>query len=176
MTPAGLLALFALVSTLPAPPADPPPAPVELTYPGKAWSLVLDLRDFEVGPPRTRSDGTRVSATALHEESGLVVSISLEEATSEGDALAYRARFWKQLKRAGPEGMRRVKRSERGEIALLEYVVPKVQGLELNQKNVHALLARDGVWIDVHLSKVQFETERDAPLFEVVLRSVRLQD
>jgi len=58
-----------------------------------------------------------------------------------------------------------VKRSERGNMALLETFVPSYKGQQVNQKSVNAYLVRDGVWIDVHLSKVGFK-DADMALYE----------
>jgi hypothetical protein len=41
-------------------------------------------------------------------------------------------------------------------------------------RTLNAFLVRDGVWIDVHLSKVSFRPE-DQPLFEQVVASVRFE-
>jgi hypothetical protein len=50
-----------------------------------------------------------------------------------------------------------------------------VLGRTVDQQNVTAFLVRDGVWADVHLSKVNFK-ESDRELFEKVLRSVRIEE
>ena len=48
-------------------------------------------------------------------------------------------------------------------------------GRSIRQQNVHAHLFRDGVCMEIHLSKVLYEPD-DERLFEAVLRTVRFAD
>jgi hypothetical protein len=60
-------------------------------------------------------------------------------------------------------------------MAIFEYTMAEVGGLPLNQKHLNAYIARDGIWIDIHLSKVRWQ-ETDMPAFEAILNSVRFDN
>ncbi len=58
---------------------------------------------------------------------------------------------------------------------MLEYTVKQHQDLKVDQKNLNAYLATDGVCVDIHLSKVQFKPGEEA-MFTSVLNGVRVAD
>jgi len=162
----------------PEPPEAPGASPAEslrrLTFPGRAWSLVVDLPSFEFTRKQTRDDGRGIMVFGENSESNVLISIFIEEAAREGDHLACRKYYWKKLRRKGAKksGMRL---SERDGIALVEYLIEEASGFRVNHKNVNAYLSHDGLWIDVHLSKVAYE-ESEWGLFEEVLRSIRIAE
>jgi hypothetical protein len=53
-------------------------------------------------------------------------------------------------------------------------LIPSVEGLPLNQKNVNVYIAHAGVWIDVHLSKAEY-TEKDKPLFDEIVNGLKIE-
>ena len=150
--------------------ADPAPAPLKFTYPGAAWRLVISLPGFQLGTPKTRADGTGMALRGENLDTGTLVSIFLEKAARRGDAKACRDYYWNDAGR-GPERLKKVRKYERGEMAIVEYVLPEFQGIKVDQRNVNAYLAHDGIWIDVHLSKVGF-TSSDQKSFDAILDSV----
>lgn len=57
---------------------------------------------------------------------------------------------------------------------LVEYFGPRVGSAPLdNQRHVNAYMAHDGIWIDIHLSKMDFKPA-DRVLFDRVLDSIRI--
>ena len=46
-----------------------------------------------------------------------------------------------------------VSRFEEGGFAVIQYLVPTVQGVRVDQRNLSAQVVRDGIWADVHLSQ-----------------------
>jgi len=60
-----------------------------------------------------------------------------------------------------------IKLTDRGGFAAVEYVVPEVAGRNVDQFNLNLYGARQGVWIDVHVSKTGF-TETDRPTLEML--------
>ena len=159
------------------PEPSPPPAPApstlrKMTYPGKRWSLVLDLPGFEFQERATRPDMTGVRVFGSNDSTGVIISVFLERADHEGDARVCRD-FYRKKGRGKGLPQKDLRISERGEMALVEYTFGRVKGLDLNQRNVNAYLSHDGVWIDIHLSKVKFEPS-DQRLFDVLLDSVRI--
>ena len=159
----------------PGPPWRTAAGGVAMSYPGKAWKLALDLPGFEIDPFQVRPGGRGVRLTARNQATGMIVSAFLEEAHAGWTAVEHRDDAWKTMQADTSMSREDVKRSERGPLALLEMRVPTYWGRTVDQQNVTAFLVRDGVWADVHLSKVNFK-ESDRELFEKVLRSVRIEE
>jgi hypothetical protein len=59
-------------------------------------------------------------------------------------------------------------RSEVGEVAMLEYLVPEIDGMVIRQKNKIAYYVRGDYWLHIQVSKALFQ-EEDEPLFSAVL-------
>jgi tetratricopeptide (TPR) repeat protein len=72
-------------------------------------------------------------------------------------------------------GIKDVKASEVGSMAVIEYLLPKVQGVPLQQKNFIGCAAKDDIYIDLHLSKVLFKPA-DESLFNDILNHVHIGD
>ena len=163
----------AAASSEPAPaPAAAPSTLRKLTYPGKSWSLVLDLPGFEFQERATRPDMTGIEATGENNSTGVLISANLEKAARAGDAKATRAYYWSRVKKTRPSP-KKVVFSERGEMAILEYIEPGSDGKKAHIKHVTVFLSREDTWIVVSVSKVDYRPE-DAPAFEVVLQSIRI--
>jgi hypothetical protein len=152
-----------------------PEGGVALAYPGKTWKLAMDLPGFDIEPTQLKAGGKGVRLAGYNKATKMIITAFLEEAHPGWTAIDHREDAWKTMQRASPMDRQDVKRSERGNMALLEMFVPSYKGKQTNQKHVNAYLVRDGVWIDVHLSKVDFK-DADMALFEKVLGSVRLVD
>lgn len=58
---------------------------------------------------------------------------------------------------------------------VLEYFLPQVQGMPVKQQSFVACTANDDVFIDIHLSKVQFEAS-ERPVFVEILNAVHFSD
>jgi hypothetical protein len=142
------------------------------TYPGKTWSLVVDVTDFKMNPNQMRDAGLGIMASGYNEELGLMITIFIEEKEFEGDALKYREYYLKMDKKS-PLIKTETKLYERGELAVYEYFVPTYQGETINQRHFNAILTREDTWIDVHMSKVEFKQE-DWKYFEKVLDSIHI--
>lgn len=67
-----------------------------------------------------------------------------------------------------------VRLSEIGDISTLELLVPEFKRAPIRQQNMYAQFVRDGYWVDLHLSKVQYQ-DQDRDLFERMVKSVRFE-
>ena len=103
------------------------------------------------------------------------VSVFLEPAHEGWTAVDHREDYWKKISGSGSIKRKQVKRTEQNGMALLEFFIPEFESVPVRQKSINAFLVRDGLWIDVHLSKDQFEKE-DQELFEQVVASIRFED
>ena len=60
---------------------------------------------------------------------------------------------------------------ESGDMQILEFTLPEVDGAPTNQRNLFACLIKDDVFVDLHISKVFFKAA-DQPLFDALLQAV----
>ena len=163
-------------------PPDPSAAAMEpsgtalrrLTFPGRDWSLIVDLPGFEFTRRQTRDDGKEIMVFGENPQTHVLISIFIKEAAREGDQFACRKYYWKKVRRKGAKKSG-VRLSEREGMALVEYLIEEARGFRVNQKNVNAYLSHDGMWIRVYLSKVGFR-ESEWVLFDEVLQSIRIAE
>jgi tetratricopeptide (TPR) repeat protein len=148
-------------------------SPTFVAWPEKGLGLSIDLTGFKKDIDQVKPDGRRY-LTASHPKTGLNVAIILEKVPTQASAQGCREQL--QLIQKGPlvTHGRDIKLNAAGEVPTLEYTLRKLQGVRLDQKNIYACLAQDNVYADIQLSKVQY-TAADAPLFQSILQSVRLQ-
>lgn len=144
----------------------------KLTYPGKTWSLVVDLPGFDFRNRTTRDDLTGVRIFGENERTGVVISVYLEKAERNGDAEDCRAYYWSRAKKKSPRP-KDVRFIARKDMALVEYTTIRTEGVEIRQDNVSAFLSHDGVWIEIHLSK-DSRRATDRIVFDWLLDSVRI--
>lgn len=139
---------------------------------GKSWALVVDLPGFELVDSGSRPDG---SGTMIHLARGeLNVSATLERRPDLLSTEACRADYWKEAAKS-PLPKSDIRQLTAGALATVHWFVLEFQGASVRQKHVNAYLFRDGVCIDLHLSKVHHEAEDDK-LFTAILGSVRFSD
>ena len=147
--------------------------PTFVSWPEKGLGLSIDLAGFKKDIDQVKEDGRRY-LTASHPKTGLNVAVTLEKVPTQVSAQGCREQL--QLIRKGPlvTHGRDITLNTDGEIPTLEYTLRKLQGVRLDQKNIYACLAQDNVYADIQLSKMHY-TIADAPLFQSILKSVRLQ-
>src|SRR5215470_1575579 len=144
----------------------------QISIPGVKGMLELD-----VGPTtweaHVRADGRETQLRAMHRSDNLLVSAFLQRVKFPASAERCRAEWWPGTAKALRVKREELSQSERNGIAIVEYIVPKFQGLPIRQKTIHAYLGTRDLCAEVHLSKVQFVAE-DQKLFDDLLATVRL--
>jgi len=148
-------------------------SPTFMTWPEKGLGLSIDLAGFKKDLDLVKPDGRRY-LMASHPKTGLNVSVTLEIVQTQASAQGCIDQL--KLIQKGPLASRGqdIKLDTAGKLPTLEYILQKFEGVPVDQKNVYACLAQQDVYADIHLSKVQYITS-DAPLFQSILKSVRLQ-
>src|SRR5262249_22313801 len=139
---------------------------------GKSWSLALDLEGFDVVKDDTDPTGTKRYITATNPRAGITASIWMEPAVKDGGSEACRSVWWDKEKKS-PVARKDVKLAEMGPLAIVEFTVPEFHGAPVRQKNYHAYLAHDSIWIDIHLSKSDAKPSDEAA-FKKILKSVHV--
>ncbi len=147
--------------------------PTFVSWPEKGLGLSIDLAGFKKDIDQVKEDGRRY-LTASHPKTGLNVAVTLEKVPTQVSAQGCREQL--QLIRDGPlvAHGQDITLNAGGEIPTLEYTLRKFRGVRLDQKYVYACVAHDNVYADIQLSKMQY-TAADAPLFQSILKSIRLQ-
>ena len=145
--------------------------PLRISLPDKTWALEITAPGLTVSKDVIQPDG-RKYLLASDDPSGLVLSVFLERvkvtATRDGcrDGLHGRARP------DGPFKLTNIKYSESGDFALMEYIVPEVNGKPIQQKSVFGCLVKEDVYVDIHISKTLF-TVADQPRLTSIMSSAR---
>jgi tetratricopeptide (TPR) repeat protein len=148
-------------------------SPTFVAWPENGLGLSVDLTGFKKDIDQVKEDGRRY-LTASHPKTGLNLSITLEKVPTQASTQGCREQL--QLIRKGPlvTHGQDIKLNAAGEISTLEYTLHKFRGVRLDQKNMYVCIAQDNVYADIQLSKMQY-TAADAPLFQSILKTVRLQ-
>ncbi len=151
-----------------------PIAPYELSLLTSNWSLVLDLSSFAILGRKTSQDQQGTSVLATNNLTGVFLSVFLETTPDLKTAQACREYYWsKSLK--GPNPKTDIRLYETDQMALVVWTVQEYQGVKLQQRNISAYMAHEGVCLNLHLSKTSFRPG-DQAQFDRILNSVTFQE
>ncbi len=145
---------------------------VSVSFPGKNWAVEINSPGFTVEVEEMKSDG-RQYVLANNSETGVVLSVTLEQSKGGADNSTCPDFLRKRVQSLSQLGVTDVKQSTIGSLAVVEYLLPKPNGIPLQQKNVVACTAKEDIYVDIHLSKAMFQPS-DAPLFTDVLNQVHI--
>lgn len=151
----------------------PPQEKLFVTYPGKSWGLQIDSPGFVVDLNQRKEDG-RQYLMATNRKTGIVVSVTLEQGNSPADDSTC-PEFLARRVQTLPAGMKAtdVRSSRISDMSVIEYQIPEMQTIPLRQHNLVGCMTKDDVYIDIHLSKVQFNAS-DEKLFTDLLDTVKI--
>jgi len=147
--------------------------PTFVAWPEKGLGLSIDLPGFTKDIDQVKPDGRRY-LTALHHKTGLNVSVSLEKVPTHATVPGCIEQLQLIQKDPPVTHGQDIALNTTGAIPTLEFTLRKFRGVRLDQKHVYACLAQDNVYADIHLSKAHYTTA-DAPLFQSILKTIRLQ-
>ena len=154
------------------------PAPVEGIYeiglPGIDWTLTVNIPGFEVEEESTRPDNSGSMFRGTIEENGIIISLFLEREKKARSSIQCRDKYWKRGKKS-PVKKSGIRLSESGKVAVVEYTIKAFQGIEVNQKHVHAFMGAGKICVDLHLSQVSYNKE-DALVFSSIIKSLQIKE
>jgi len=140
--------------------------PLRIAWPGKTWSVLVDLPGFEVGA-RKADEGRGPFVVGLHPATGIAASVTLAPSAASKDAegcrdeaLAVIAGHVPNLANVHHEGAR------------VTYTIVGAAGEGVVETHAHAFLHRDGLCANAHASKMAPAPE-DAARIEAILSSFR---
>ena len=145
---------------------------VSLSLPDIQWSLNVALPGFELKQKELAQNGEATRFLADNPDSGVIISAFLEKAPHSGDSKECRSYYWERAKDS-PLKKVGIRKYELSDFAVVEFFVPEYQGMEVNQKNINAYLAVDGYWIDIHISKTNYQ-DSDETYFRSILDNVSI--
>jgi hypothetical protein len=151
-----------------------PQSSLSISFPGKTWALKIDSPDFAIESSGRQPDG-REYLLANNSKTGIIASVTLEQSPGGADNKTCPDFLRKRVDSMSQLGPTDVKASEINSMAAIEVLLPKPQGIPLQQKNFFVCAAKDDIYVDIHLSKVQFQPS-DEPLFTDVLSHVQIID
>ena len=147
---------------------------LQVAFPGKTWSVVINSPGFVAQVDEMQKNG-RQYLMAANDKNGMNLSVSLERSPQGADANTCPEYVRKRVEGLSGLGLQDVRYFTVGGMAAAEFLVPELKGIKLRQKNLVACTAREDVYVDVHLSKVQFKPD-DEPLFTSLINSVSIAD
>ena len=139
----------------------------DVWLPGKAWALELDSTGFSTRDNEIQSDGGRYYL-AENGQTRIIISVFLEafkEPLRPGQCKISLEEKAKRNAAMASAHLRGVEYRESGELQILEFVLPQLDGVPKNQKNIFGCLIKDNVFVDIHISKLFFKPA-DQPLFD----------
>lgn len=146
---------------------------LSVSLPGKPWALQVDVQGFKVKVDETKPDGKKY-LLAENEGTGVTLSITMEQVGGR----ATLDDCWKVMRernKAYAKVASDIKESQIGDLAISEFTLMELEGAPLHQKNVFGCIAKEDVYNDIHLSKVEYKP-KDQPLFTSILQAVHVKD
>jgi tetratricopeptide (TPR) repeat protein len=146
---------------------------LRLSVPKAPWTVVISGEALSLNQQRIQPDGQRGYFMMTDSKARVFASLYIEPVDECKTSKECRDLVWKRGNPAW-QNPKDVKLGEIGEISILELMVPEYQGLPMRQQNMYAQFVLDGYWVDLHLSKVQYQ-DKDRVFFERMVKSVRFE-
>ena|ERR1043165_1410088 len=146
---------------------------LEFTIAEAPWTLTIPKDNFQLAEKKMRDDGQAAYFYLVDEKQDINLSMYIEPVKDCKNSKSCRDMIWKL---GNPEWVnpKNVVQTEIGDVSVLELMVPKFQGMDIQQQNVYAEFVVDGFWVDLHLSKVLYKPE-EHQLFERIIKSVKFE-
>jgi hypothetical protein len=152
-------------------PAGSGPSAIRIGAAGK--TLTAELPGLEVLRVDARPGGA--GAMMMGDLPGaFAVTLTVEESAGMSKPDEVREQRWTKGAALTPLKKTNVRLSSRGDLAVVDYLIPKYEDLEIRQRHVHGYLLRDSVMGELHVSKIKFVPEDGANL-QRILGSARLE-
>ena len=146
---------------------------LRLTVPQAPWALLISGEELVLSREKIAPDGSRGYFMLVDEKTRMLASLYIEPVDKCKTSKECRDMVWK-LGNPEWDNPQNVRLSEIGDISTLELLVPEFKRAPIRQQNMYAQFVRDGYWVDLHLSKVQYQ-DQDRDLFERMVKSVRFE-
>lgn len=147
--------------------------PINLTVPGAPWTLTLPGKHLSVERQQIKPDGRYGYFLLSDPDNQITLSLFIEPVNKCKTSKECRDMVWKA---GNPnwENPQNVIMGEIGEVSLFEFLMPSYRGLPIRQQHMYAQFVVDAFWVDMHISKTQFEPQQ-RKLFEEIIKSVKFE-
>jgi hypothetical protein len=147
---------------------------LSVSYPGRAWSIVLEAPGLQVTGPVVAPDGRSVAAHAREPAGGVVASVVLRDADLAGSAGECRDRDWPRILGA-VGGVAEARVSQVGDAALATYVTVAATrgGRPAPRRHTQAWYRHDDLCVSVHLSVRDDASGASGGTVDAILGAVR---
>lgn len=147
--------------------------PIVLSLPGFGWAVTIPATGFVVETDETARDGTSRRLTARNASIDLRLSAMLELSRPGVTSAACRDLYWLPLAQRLDLPRHGTRTFERGDFAMVDYVIPDYQGTPIRQRNLWIYFGREAVCGYLHVSKA-FVTTADQVHFTAILDGARI--
>jgi tetratricopeptide (TPR) repeat protein len=159
-----------------------------VSLPDKTWGVEIDLSGFTLTSNGTKPDGQRY-LLANNNATNVVVSVTLEEFDPARERMTCKEIMNARVADT-PANLalyavtaiepKNVKIWENGDNTFMEYSVPRLKApgqkpVDINQRNRFLCFRHEDVFVDVHVSKPNFQPG-DEKLFDLVFDSVQIHE
>jgi tetratricopeptide (TPR) repeat protein len=142
---------------------------VGVSLPDRPWTLVFEVPGFKVKTNGLQPDG-RAYLLAENQTTQVVLSVFLEKTPDAAKAADCEGNQKKRLEQKVNYKREKIETREVEGMVVVEFTIPEFSGAPIQQRNLFACLRKDDVYVDIHLSKVQFKPQQEE-LFTAVLNS-----
>jgi hypothetical protein len=149
------------------------PDRLDFTVSAVPWVLTVPAGDFEVSQSQQSPDGKQGYLLISNQKTGVTASFIIEPAVKCLDSRSCRD-FVRTANLSKAPSAQNISSSEVGSVSVFEYLLPAFGSLPVRQQNMYAEYVRDGFWVDLHISKVQYRQE-DHKLFEALINAVTFE-
>ena len=146
---------------------------LSFTYPKLPWEMTLPADDFQILGKQMKEDGNGIYFYLADEKQEINLSLFIEPAIRCKDSKSCRDMVWKAGNPAWVD-IQNVSQSAIGDVSVFEFLLPRYQGVPIQQQNMYAEFVVDSFWVDLHISKVLYQRE-DHKLFERIINSVKFE-
>jgi len=144
----------------------------DVWLPGKPWALEMDGTGFITRANEIQADGRRYFL-AENTKTRVVVSVYLEASKAPAQPGECKRSLEEKLKHnssLASSSLKGIANRENGELQILEFTLPELDGQPTNQKNIFGCLVKGDIFADIHISKI-FSRAADQALFDALLQS-----
>lgn len=147
---------------------------MEIALPSESWTLVFDAPGFKVSTNGLQPDG-RAYLMAENKSTGVTLSAYLERVSGGATVDGCKENQKQRSEQKVPYKRENLTIRESGGMTVLEFTIAEFNGAPVQQRNLFACMAKDDVYVDIHLSKVLFKASHEE-LFNAVLNSAHFVD
>ena len=140
---------------------------ISVAFPGKSWAVATDSPGFVIETRERKPDGREFLFTT-NSQTGVGLSVMLEQSKGGADSKTCPAYLTKRVESISQFEVTDVKTSEIDSMSVIEHLIPKANGLPVQQKNLVACAAKDDIYVDIHRSNARFQPADESLLTDVL--------